>query len=63
LRKRLLTDVERKTIQEYLDADGDRTAPVRNTARYARQIDFKEIYADIKLIKAFRAAYAKRNGA
>ncbi|MGP8070394.1 MAG: hypothetical protein ACLP5V_10940 [Candidatus Bathyarchaeia archaeon] len=63
MRKRLLTDLERKRIQKYLDADGDRSPMVRNTARYARQIDFKQIYADIELIKAFKAAYAKRNGA
>ena len=63
MRKRLLTDLERKRIQKYLDADGDRSTMVRNTARYARQIDFKEIYADIELIKAFKAAYAKRDGA
>lgn len=63
MRTHLLTDLERKRIQKYLDADGDRTPTVRNTARYARQIDFKEIYEDIELIKAFKAAYAKRNGA
>jgi hypothetical protein len=62
LRTRLLTNHERKLIQKYLEANGDRTPTVRSIARYARQIDLQEVYKDIELIKGFKAAYAKRNG-
>jgi hypothetical protein len=62
LRTRLLTDHERKLIQEYIGADGNRTPTIRSIARYARQIDLREVNKDIDLIKKFKAAYEKRNG-
>jgi hypothetical protein len=63
LRTRLLTNHERKLIEKYLKDDGDRTPTVRSIARYARQVDLQEVNEDIELIKAFKIAYAKRNGA
>ena len=62
MRTRLLTDHERKLIQEYIEADGDRTPTIRSIARYARRMDLREVNKDIDLIKKFKQAYEKRNG-
>lgn len=62
MRTRLLTNHERKLIQKYLEADGDKTPTVRSIARYAREMDPEEVRRDLELIERFSRAYDKRNG-
>jgi hypothetical protein len=60
LRRRILTDHERKLIRKYLEADGERGATVRSIARYAKE-NLKQLRIDLELAERFYQAYTKRN--
>jgi hypothetical protein len=62
MRKRLLTNHEKKLIERYISADGDRSPTVRSIARYAREIDPIQIREELALIERFRRVYERRNG-
>lgn len=62
MRKRLLTDLQRKLMERYIASDGERDPTVRSIARYARQINIERIRNELALIEKFIHVYERRNG-
>jgi hypothetical protein len=62
MRKRVLTDLQRKFIERYIASDGERDPTLRSIARYARQIDMERIRNELALIEKFIRVYERRNG-
>lgn len=55
---RILTEKERKRIQAYLRADGERTSAIRTILTRGRQF-LPKIEADLALVKELLAAYER----
>jgi hypothetical protein len=61
MRSRILTDLERRTMERYLKADGEKDYLARSLARYAKR-DLEQLRKDLQLIEKFYRAYVKKNG-
>jgi len=53
---RILTDVERKRIQKYLKADGEKDVNIRQLAMRCRR-HMPQIHADIELLEKLLEVY------
>lgn len=59
MRTRILTDHERKVIQEYIDADGEKDPLIRSLARYLRS-SLEDLHEDMRLLEDFQRTYEGR---
>jgi len=59
LRSRILTKLERKAMERYLKADGEKDYLMRSLARYAKR-DLPTLRVDLDLVERFYKAYVPK---